>query len=347
MKVKDSLPKYIINFDEFVQLLGEDLCDIITEAIKNSYPHITTNNLEALLETIKSILPSEKYKDIVHNIDLIVNNSTIDGVQKVKGIMLDVPPIKQSIEKVFQFDKDVYITGLHFNQTGWKNNDTYDLEASKKRIIDNAMTKEIGEHKYFNTYLSVNANTPIKFTLNNKSGNSRQTMIDLEYIEKRTPPTPPDNPPDTPEEQKDSSWLDTIKHDFDIAVIMNWESNTAADIDLYGFMDGISPVGYNNLGDDTFKLDFDWTSHLTNTNPEIITVKGHKDKSLKIYIHNFRPTLLTQPVSVRVYSKGLYKYKLLKEYNVDLLNDRSYILGVCSIDLNTLIISDLNDRKPY
>lgn len=50
-------------------------------------------------------------------------------------------------------------------------------------IINKIGLKEIGEHKYFNTFYKVNANTPISFILSNNSGNSRQVTVDLEYIE--------------------------------------------------------------------------------------------------------------------------------------------------------------------
>lgn len=342
MNKKDSLVKYIINLDEFINLLGNDIANLIGSAAREKYPQINTNNLEALLEDLKELLPSEKYKGLKYSIDLIINNSTPDGVQKIEGKFIDIPPLVKNTEEVFIFDKDIYITGLNVNQTGWKKNDSYDLIIKKRCLLEDIFTKEVGEHKYLNTYFEVKANTPITFVLKNRSGNSRQAFVDLEYLEKKQPPTPPDPPPQPPTNPTDTSWLNLITHDFDIAVIMNWESNTVADIDLHGFI-GSTHVWYGDLGDDTFKLDFDWVSHLDNVNPEIITVKGHKNSSLDIYVHNFKPTLLTKPVNLRVYSKE--GYKLLKEYNIDLPNDRSYLKGVFSINLNTLAIIDLNNNK--
>lgn len=342
MNEKDSLVKYIINFDEFINLLGEDIAMLVGNAAREKYPQINTNNLEALLEDIKELLPSEKYRGLTHSIDLIINNSTVDGAQKIEGRFIDIPPLIKNTEEVFIFDKDIYITGLNVNQTGWKKNDSYDLIIKKRYLLENIFTKEVGEHKYLNTYFEVKANTPITFVLKNKSGNSRQTFVDLEYIEKKQPTVPPNPPPQPPDNTTDTSWLNLITHDFDIAVIMNWESNIVADIDLHGFI-GDTHVWYGDQGDDTFKLDFDWTSHLDNTNPEIITVKGHKNSSLEIYVHNFKPTLLTKPVNLRIYSKD--GYKLLKEYNVELSNDRTYLKGIFSIDLNTLIITNLNNTK--
>ncbi|NFA14920.1 hypothetical protein EXM30_17090, partial [Clostridium botulinum] len=40
-------------------------------------------------------------------------------------ILLDIPAIQNDYIEQIKFDKDIYITGLHFNQTGWKKDDRY------------------------------------------------------------------------------------------------------------------------------------------------------------------------------------------------------------------------------
>lgn len=156
----------------------------------------------------------------------------------MKGILLDIPAIQNDYKEQFKFDKDVYITGLHFNQTGWKKEDKYSLEINKIKIIDNVTTKEIGEHKYFNTFYKVNANTPISFVFHNLSGNSRQIIVDLEYIDGEDSSITVEPPPG----------IEDIDNEWDIAVVMNWEENTDADIDLHGKIDdkkfgmGINPM---------------------------------------------------------------------------------------------------------
>ncbi len=176
-----SLPKYIINFDELTDDLKNKLLDIINDELKFKYPELNTNNIEALFEDIKELLPSTVYKGIKNKIDsLILKN--IEGIQKVEGKLLDVPAIKNNYKIDFIFEKDVFLTGIHLNQTGWKKEDRWDLIVNKNKIIDKSTIKEIGEHKYFSTYYKVNANTPISFILHNNSGNSRQVIIDLEYV---------------------------------------------------------------------------------------------------------------------------------------------------------------------
>lgn len=333
----DSVPKYVINFDEFMGFFRSDLSRLISKALGDRYPNLSTNNLEAMLEDMKRLLPYEIYRGITHTIDLIINNSTLSGMQKVEGRLLDVPPIIQRVSEVFQFDRDIYITGLHFNQTGWKKNDTYSLVSNKNTLINNSFTKEVGEHKCFNTFFPVYANTPIEFILDNKSGNSRQTMIDLEYIDKKDPIVPrPPEPPNTID-------VDDIKNEWDVAVVMNWEEGSA-DIDLHGFID-TKHVWYKNSNEEGFYLNFDFRSHLSNTNPEILSVKGYRGSHLDVYMHNYNHTKLNQPVNIKIYSKDRFGPRVIKEYNVNLANDNTYLLGVCSIDLNTLIITDLNNQK--
>ncbi|EKQ52746.1 MULTISPECIES: hypothetical protein [unclassified Clostridium] len=346
-KSNNPVPRYVINFDEFIKLFGDDISALIARALKDKYPQITTNNIEAILQEIEDLMPAEQYKKITKALSIIINNNKVNGIQKIEGRIMDVPPIIQSITETFKFEKDVYITGFHFNQTGWKKEDRYTLEVNKLLLINKSFTKELGEHKYLNTYYLVNANTPINFTIDNNSGNSRQTIIDLEYLEKVELPPPPDPPP-VPDPSIPS--VDNITNPWDVAVEMNWEISHA-DIDLHGFIDGNhtwsdnkTHVWYHNkdIGDDTFKLNWDFQSHLDNTNPEILSVKGHN--ILDVYIHNFNPTPLNNPVNVKIYTKDSTGIKVIKEYDITLSTNRTYIIGVCSINLNTLVITDRTDQ---
>lgn len=248
----------------------------------------------------------------------------------MKGILLDIPAIQNDYKEQFKFDKDVYITGLHFNQTGWKKEDKYSLEINKIKIIDNVTTKEIGEHKYFNTFYKVNANTPISFVFHNLSGNSRQIIVDLEYIDGEDSSITVEPPPG----------IEDIDNEWDIAVVMNWEENTDADIDLHGKIDD-KKVWYGNKSYDGFYLNFDYTSHKTNKNPEIISVKGYKNKKLLISIKNFNGVELKEPVTLEIYQYRPYGNKLLKKFNVNLDTNRD-LKDIFIMDLNTLKITNLN-----
>ena len=176
-----SLPRYIINFEELTDDLKKRLLHLIDDELRGKYPELNTNDIESLLEDLKELLPSLQYDMLKKRIENFIYFEH-NGIQKNEGRLLDIPPIVMENKEDFVFDKDVFLTGLHFNQTGWKKEDTYTLEINKEKIIDNATIKEIGEHKYFNTYYPVIRDTPISFILHNLSGNSRQTIIDLEYI---------------------------------------------------------------------------------------------------------------------------------------------------------------------
>ncbi|HCL4446196.1 TPA: hypothetical protein N2D04_001743 [Clostridium botulinum] len=323
-----SLPKYIINFEELTEDLKNHLLSLIDDNIRTNYPEINTNNIQDLLQQLKDLLPSVQYEGLKKKIDTFIYRK-IEGIQKVKGILLDIPAIQNDYIEQIKFDKDIYITGLHFNQTGWKKDDRYSLEVNKMKIIDNATTKEIGEHKYFNAFYKVNANTPISFVFHNLSGNSRQIIVDLEYIDGEDSNIPIEPP-----------GIEDIDNEWDIAVVMNWEENTDADIDLHGKIDD-KKVWYGNRSYDGFYLNFDYTSHKTNKNPEIISVKGYKNRKLHISIRNFNGVELKEPVTLEIYKYRPYGNKLLKKFNVNLDTNRD-LKEIFIMDLNTLKITNLN-----
>lgn len=330
-----SLPRYVINFDELTDELRRDLLQLIDDATKDKYPQLNMQEIKALLSEIEDLLPDEKYRGLKNRIEQFIMYK-YDGTQKVQGALIDIPAIISDYKQDFVFDKDVFLTGLHFNQTGWKKDDRYSLVINKEKIIDGASTKEIGEHKYFNTYYKVDANTPVSFILHNNSGNSRQTVVDLEYLEGQEITEPPINPsgPDV---------ID-IPNDWDIAVRMQWEENSICDMDLHGFI-GDMHVSFWNRSHTGFYLNWDYREHISNNNPEIISVKGHYNKTLKIYIQNYNSVPLKKPVNVKIYEKRSYGIVLLKEYDIEVENKSPLGYGVCSIDLKTKKITDMFTRK--
>ena len=300
--------------------LRRDLIQIIDDAMKDKYPQLDIQEIKALLSEIEDLLPDEKYRGLRNRIEQFIMYK-YDGTQKVQGALIDIPAIISDYKQDFVFDKDIFLTGLHFNQTGWKKNDRY--------------TKEIGEHKYFNTYYKVNANTPVSFILHNNSGNSRQTLVDLEYLEGQETtinPSPPD--PD----------INDIPNDWDIAVRMQWEESSPCDMDLHGFM-GDMHVAFWNRTYDGFYLNWDYQEHISNDNPEIISVRGHYNRVLRIYIHDYNLVPLKKPVNIKIYEKRSYGVVLLKEYDIEVENKSPLGYGVCSIDLKTKKITDIFTRK--
>ena len=330
-----SLPRYVINFDELESELKKNLLQLIDDAMRNKYSQLNTGDIEALLSQIEDLLPDEKYKGLKNRIERFLLYK-YDGTQQVEGGIIDIPAIMKDYKKDFVFDKDVFLTGLHLNQTGWKKEDRYSLIINKNKIIDSATTKEIGEHKYFNTYYKVNANTPVSFILHNLSGNSRQALVDLEYIQGKEITVNPQQPtnPDT----------DDIPNDWDIAVRMQWEKDTPCDMDLHGIM-GDMHVCFWHKSYPGFYLNWDWLQHISNDNPEIISVKGHYDKTLEIYVQDYNHMELNNPVNVKIYEKRAYGIVLLKEYSIAVENTSALGYGVCSIDLKTKKITDMFTRK--
>ncbi|MGU9539656.1 hypothetical protein ACQX0N_11895 [Clostridium tepidum] len=327
-----SLPRYVVNFEELTNDLKKKILELIDDELRGKYPELNTNNIEALLEDLKELLPSTQYNMLKKRIESFIYYNH-NGMQKNEGRLLDIPPLIMENKEEFVFDKDVFLTGLHVNQTGWKKEDTFDLIINKEKIIDNASIKEIGEHKYFNTYFKVNANTPISFILNNNSGNSRQTMVDLEYIQGTETTTVIE--PEVPT-------VEDIKNDWDIAVVMQWEADTIADMDLHGIL-GNKHVYFENKKEDNFFLNFDSRQHKDNKNPEIISVKGYKNKILKIYLHNFNGMRLSEPVNLKVYEKRPYGNNLIKELNIDISPNSDMIRETIHIDLNNLEIKEINE----
>ncbi|WP_373845423.1 hypothetical protein [Clostridium sp.] len=329
-----GLPRHVINFDELTDELRRDFLQLIDDALKDKYPQLDMQEIKSLLSEIEDLLPDEKYRGLKNRIEQFLVYK-YEGTQKVQGALIDIPAIINDYKQEFLFDKDVFLTGIHLNQTGWKKNDRYSLVIDKEKIIDGATTKEIGDHKYFNTYYKVNANTPVSFILHNNSGNSRQTLVDLEYLEGQETtinPSPPD--PD----------INDIPNDWDIAVRMQWEENSLCDMDLHGFI-GDMHVAFWNRTYNGFYLNWDYQEHISNDNPEIISVKGHYDKTLKIYVQNYNLIPLKKPVNIKIYEKRSYGVVLLKEYDIEVKNDSPLGYGVCSIDLKTKKITDMFTRK--
>lgn len=263
-----GLPKYIVNYDDLTGPLRKELVRLINDAIKEQYPQINTHDIEAVLKEISRILPSNHYEDVKRKINSFIYKKIV-GIQNVEGKLLDVPPIIQNNKIEFKFNSDVYVTGLHFDQTGWKKEDTYSLEINKTRIINNANIKEIGEHKYFNTYYPVIREVPISFILHNNSGNSRQLLIDLEYLVGEIPigeipidQDPPANPVNAgadipvviPQNRINRiGYIDILTEDIDVLIIEgNFSNITGAkwpDLNLI-YRDGETAnltFGYNSM----------------------------------------------------------------------------------------------------
>lgn len=288
-----GLPKYIINFDELIKRLGNDIENIVRDYLSNNINTDCIDNINALLDIIKDKLPENKYIGITKKIKEILIFKH-NGVFKIDGKLMHIPAIKKDYKEYFIFEKNIYITGISCDMTGWKKDDRIDLIVNKNKIIDNKTIKEIGEHIYFNTYFSVNANTPIFFIFKNLSGNSRQIGIDLEYIkgdiETLNPPLPKPTVKDIP-------------NDWDWAFELNWESDSSTDLDIHGILNDGTHVCFMNKSANGLYLNFDTLEHMSNTNSEILSIKGNYSKTLCIAIDNYNHVPLKDSYTLTVYRK--------------------------------------------
>ena len=141
--IKISLPSYVINFDEIIKPLEEKLKDVVIRGIRD-----------------------------------------LKGTQRVKGFAQSIPAI-QAEYKILTWapDKNIVLTGITYSQTGWKSEDYWELWVDGDRIFETVYTKELGEQKHWEVLHPIHANQTIKLVLNNKSGNSRDVWVDIEYLE--------------------------------------------------------------------------------------------------------------------------------------------------------------------
>lgn len=247
--------------------------------------------------------------------------------QRIDGSVLNIPAIKK--DYILDFYIDGQVNGITYSQSGWRWEDTWDLYIDDNLICNQCRTKEIGEHKYFNGFINAHH---VKFIYHNVSATSKIVWVDLEYLGK-----PVENPISL------QPTIDNISNEWDVSVEMNWEGNTGADIDLHGYIDDLH-VYHGNKQEKDFYLNYDFTSHDNNINPEILSVKGYKNKTLEVYVRNFNGVNLSKPITIKIYQNSISK-KLLKEIDVSLDNNKEVLKGVCSINLKTLQINNLNKNK--
>ncbi|WP_039242672.1 hypothetical protein [Clostridium botulinum] len=317
-----SIARYILNFDELTLGAKDNIINIIKNKVHGGYKTLKMKEVERIVKEIDDLMPTLHLKKINYKIKEYLLYK-YNGIQKDEGILLDIPPIKTQFQHRFLFDKDIYITGITINQTGWKIEDRFDLVIDKKVIISNGTLKEIGEHKYFNTYIKVNALKPIFFIFKNNSGNSRQVLFNLEYLDgdkitKKTDSTVPT--------------IDDIENDWDYAVQLDWD-RCEADLDLHAFL-GKTHVRFSNKSECGIFLNFDFKEHITNESPEILSIKKckeNKNEIIKICVNNYNKEKLPFNPTLKVFANGAFGTRLVKTYTLN-SNDLDF-KEICSIDL--------------
>jgi len=161
-----SIPKYIINWEELLEILGDKFEIDINDIDLADLEEYLGQQLGRIIDLLKQILDLLKGK----------------GVQRVHSISYHVPAVIADYKLPTRFNEDVLITGITYSQSAWKYQDSWSLEVSGNRLFDEVGTKEIGESKAMNVFYFVPAGTNIDIIFHNNSGNSRLVWFDIEYI---------------------------------------------------------------------------------------------------------------------------------------------------------------------
>ena len=131
-------------------------------------------NFPGLFAELENLLDDNIYRSL----------RDIKGKQRIKGFAESIPALEgvyRVVEKTWE--KDILITGVTFSQSGWKGEDYWSLWIDDDRIFDEVYTKEIGDQKHWELFHTIKQGETLKLLLHNKSGNSRNCWVDIEWIE--------------------------------------------------------------------------------------------------------------------------------------------------------------------
>lgn len=182
-----SLPSYIINFDELVDLVKDYLQNGINVDVGTL--SLSTTEIEKTLNEIKEKMQGVDYNDLIEalntlgvKIEELKNNTSNKEIQKIHGKMLEIPAIKG--QYTIELNVSGKLTGVTYSQSAWRIEDSWDLVVGEKKLFDGIRTKEYGEYKHFNIFYPTNGT--VKFIYNNTSGSSKVIWVDFAVIERVT-----------------------------------------------------------------------------------------------------------------------------------------------------------------
>ncbi|MPQ32435.1 hypothetical protein E4V42_13440 [Clostridium estertheticum] len=377
--------KYVLNFEEFSDDFKTKIIKLVNSELESLYyPPSKLNDINKLLEEIEKILPAEKYKELLIKVNKLIS-FMFGRIQKISSRVLDLPPLKMGTTEEFKFIKDIYLTGLHIYQDGWKKNDNFDLTVNNQKLISNKGLKEIGEHVYFNpSYKLVNSLDPILFKINNNSGNSRHVMLDLEYLVEKTDLEIKlrfeNDQPGIPQYSSGGPYgsreIDGRTFMCLLGYFPHFDANGGNRSYFIGAMNAhqfvkdefLDNYSYLNYGpyqlpthDDALSEEsIFYTDGYHNPSADGATVMestlyvhGYENRILQIYIDviQYSPALERVPATVDIYLKTKHGTKkvLLQTYNVDFTKyNGEGTRGVCQINMDTLeIIPIQNCERKY
>lgn len=186
-----SVPSYVLNFDELVDLLSGYLTGDINVAAGDI--NFDTTNLENLLQDIEDKIQGVSYTDLINalnalgtKLDGLAGTTGDTGTQKIYGKMLEIwhtSDEEQANVITFTAPAKGKLTGITYSLSTWNYQDSWDLVVGDTKLFTEVRTKEYGEHKFFSVFYPVEAGQEIKFIYNNNSKNSRILWVDFNILE--------------------------------------------------------------------------------------------------------------------------------------------------------------------
>lgn len=157
-----SLPKYIVNLDEFAATIKNNL-DVDINLDTSNIENLTKDKLDQIIRLLIELLNSK-------------------GYYFVKGDKKSIPAIVNDFVIPVEFEDDVYLTDFVFAQSGWKSDDLISVEVAGHMIIEKIPTKELAQKKSFEYFFPLPKNEEVKIIYHNISGNSKMFFFDFGYL---------------------------------------------------------------------------------------------------------------------------------------------------------------------
>lgn len=157
-----SLPKYIVNLDEFAATIKNNL-DVDINLDTSYIENLTKDKLDQIIRLLIELLNSK-------------------GYYFVKGDKKPIPAIVNDFVIPVEFEDDVYLTDFVFAQSGWKSDDLISVEVAGHMIIEKIPTKELAQKKSFEYFFPLPKNEEVKIIYHNISGNSKMFFFDFGYL---------------------------------------------------------------------------------------------------------------------------------------------------------------------
>jgi hypothetical protein len=195
-----GVPKVWLNCDELVDLFKAELEPLLQDKINNELDLDIFGTACVIMNEIYDLIPEDKFKDLAKKIEDIIVGMKYSGEAHVEGLRVEIPPLRKDYDIIWHPPERIMLTGIQTELTGWKSYDLYSLivkHYEKKKlsrtqtIMEKVPFKELGEHKIlpidypFGTSkktISLGPDDDVIFRIHNKSGNSRQTYLDFEYL---------------------------------------------------------------------------------------------------------------------------------------------------------------------